>query len=32
MDWFAIAHFLGWFVKTLICRDVKLLMFMSITF
>ena len=32
MDWFAVAHFLGWFAKTLICRDVKLLMFMSVSF
>jgi hypothetical protein len=31
-DLFALAHFLGWFVKTLICRDVKLIMFESILF
>jgi len=31
-DLFAVAHFLGWFFKALICRDIKLLMFTSITF
>jgi hypothetical protein len=31
-DFFAVAHFLGWFFKALICRDIKLLMFTSITF
>ena len=31
-DLFAFAHFLGWFFKTLICRDLKFLMFTSVTF
>ena len=31
-DLFALAHFLGWFFKTLICRDVKLLLFSSVLF
>jgi hypothetical protein len=31
-DLFALAHFLGWFFKTLICRDLKLIMFASVSF
>jgi hypothetical protein len=32
LDLFALAHFLGWFFKTLICRDVKLIFFASVSF
>ena len=31
-DLFALAHFLGWFFKTLICRDLKLIFFASVSF
>jgi phosphatidylserine synthase 2 len=31
-DIFALAHFLGWFCKTLICRDLKLILFASASF
>jgi hypothetical protein len=31
-DIFALAHFLGWFAKTIICRDLKLIMLASISF
>ena len=32
LDVFALGHFLGWFSKTIIIRDYKLLMFASISF
>jgi phosphatidylserine synthase 2 len=31
-DIFALAHFGGWFFKTLICRDLKLIMIASVSF
>ena len=32
IDIFSVAHFGGWFLKTLICRDVKLVLFASVSF
>jgi hypothetical protein len=31
-DIFALAHFAGWFSKTLVCRDLKLILFASASF
>jgi len=31
-DLFAIAHAAGWFFKTLVCRDLKLVLFSSVAF
>jgi phosphatidylserine synthase 2 len=32
LDIFVLAHVIGWFVKTLICRDLKLVLFQSVVF
>jgi hypothetical protein len=29
---FAVAHAAGWFFKTLVCRDLKLVLFSSVAF